>query len=221
MDKISALGILICITLYGLMKNILWLININEKREFAIKFFKQLKDYINSGGRDHEAYSYLLNRSNKMQDEMGGQGIVHNYRPPYQNFMFTDYPIILNMIPELRKALEDDILSRNLGSQYAGALQEAMIRYIGTIEDAQEGQKSELKNPIIWLREGVRSITALPVNMLSWLGIISESTAYRINSSFLAKAASGVITVVGLVSSVFTIVLGWKPFVDLLKKFTS
>lgn len=221
MDKFSAIGVLICITLYGLVKNILWLRNINERRDFAIEFFENLKVYINSDGQNHQAYSYLLNRSNKIQKEMGGQGIAHNYRPPYQNFMYTDYPIILNMIPELRKALEDTILSRRLAGQYAGALQESLIRYIGSIEDTLEGQKRELKNPAIWLREGVRSITAFPVNMFSWFGIISESTAYKINSSFLAKAASGVITVIGLVSSVFTVVLGWKPFLDMIKKFTS
>jgi hypothetical protein len=41
---------------------------------------KNLKDYINSGGKDNQAYSYLLNRSNKIQNEMGGQGMVDSIR---------------------------------------------------------------------------------------------------------------------------------------------
>ena len=156
-----------------------------------------------------------------MQNDMGGQGIIHGYRPPYQNFMYKSYPIILNMIPELRQAFEDDILSSRLAGQYSAALQEAMVRHLGNLEDALKGQKAAIKNPIIWLREGVRGITSFPASLLGWLGIISESTAYRFQSSISIKVISGLVTIVGLVSAVFTIILGWNQFLSTINAIFS
>jgi len=150
-----------------------------------------------------------------MQNDMGSQGILSNYRPPYQNFMFKNYPIILNMIPELRAAFDDILLSK-LAGQYSSALQESIVRHIGSIEDFLDRQRGELKNPIIWTREGVRSLAGIPANFLGWIGLISSSTAWRINSSLIFKIFSGALSLIGFVSAIITIALGWDQFLTLI-----
>jgi hypothetical protein len=218
MSNISIFIIICVVGLYGLLKLIIELRKYGIRNEFGVEFLENLKKYWESNGADLEAYGWLIHRSNKMQGEMGGLGVVHNYKPPYQNYMITNYSIILNMIPELRKCLEDDLLSRNLAHQYMSALQESLVRYLGSIEDKQEVITKEIKNPIKWFRDGVRDILALPAYLLGWLGVISETAAKRLVSSLLFSAISGIVALVGFVSAIVTIVIGWDQFLDVVNR---
>lgn len=218
MDKLIVVGLVICIALYGLLR-IYWdTQTISDRHNFALEFLGQLRTYLDSRGRDMKTYSWLISRSNKMQNQMGSQGIMGSYKPPYQNYMIKNYPIILNMLPELRKSIEDDILSRSLADQYANALQEALVRYIGTVEDILEEERREMQNPVIWLREGIRGIISIPMLILSWLGVISETTAFNISSSFFFRILAGLVATVGFVSAIVTIALGWKQFREMITK---
>ncbi|MGO9613602.1 MAG: hypothetical protein ACLPX5_11270 [Dissulfurispiraceae bacterium] len=147
---------------------------------------------------------------------MGPHGIVANYRPPFQNYMIKNYPLVLNVLPELRKALEDALLPDRLAGEYANLLQEALIRYVGTLEDISEKQHREMKNPVIWLREGIRSIISFPILLLSWLGVISETKALTISSSFFLRLLSGFFALIGFVSAIVTIALGWRQFREMI-----
>lgn len=209
---LSILGI----GIYGLIKLIVSLRPCGLRHVFAIEFLENLKTYWESGESNSEAYSWLIHRSNKMQGEMGGFGVVHNYKPPYQNYVITNYDIILNMIPDLRRCLEDDLLSRNLAHQYMNTLQEALVRYIGSIEDERTEIINDIKNPVKWLRSGVRDIVALPAYLLGWLGVISESTANKWVSSLLFSVISGVVALVGFASAVVTTVVGWDQFIKVI-----
>jgi hypothetical protein len=53
---------------------------------------------------------------------------------------------------------------------------------------------------------------AVPAYLLSWLGIISESCVRKLISSVFFKAVSGLIALVGFVSAIVTIVIGWEEF---------
>lgn len=207
---------ILAIGIYGLLKLIASLRPSGLRHVFAIEFLERLKEYWESGGSDSEAYSWLIHRSHKMQGEMGSFGVVHNYKPPYQNYVITNYDIILNMIPDLRRCLEDDLLSRNLAHQYMNALQEAIVRYVGSIEDDRSDIINEIKNPVKWLRNGIRDIVAVPAYLLGWFGIISESTLQRWVSSLIFSVISGVVALAGFASAIVTIVIGWEQFVTVM-----
>ncbi len=212
MDKYFVTLILFFVSLLGGGVLICGLQDILKRQKDAVDFLNNLKNYIRSNGKDLESYSWLLNRSNRMQNQMGSDGVYGYYSPPYKNYRISNYPIILNMLPDLREAFENNFPSVGLISQYSNSLQEAIIRYIGSIEDGIEEQKSKIKNPFIWLREGFRKIIAFPLSILGWLGIITEFTVYKITSNFIFKTVSGIVAFLGFLSAIVTLVLGWKDF---------
>lgn len=204
-----AVALLLSIGAAGLIQMAIELRSLKERKHFSEAFLSKLKEFWESGGSDTRAYGWLLHRSHKMQNEMGASGIIHSYRPPYQNYMYTNYPIILNMIPELRKSLEDEIMSRRLALQYLNALQESLVRYIGQLDDWLESKTKDLINPVKWFREGIRSLVVFPVAFLGWVGLLSQPAVQRWKTGIFSSLLSGVLTIIGLVSGVMTIVLGW------------
>lgn len=190
-------------------------LRIGDRIVFATEFLEQFQKYAASRGQDTEAYGWLVHRSTKMQQHMGDAGVYAYYKPPFANYRVTNYPIILNGIPELRQAYEAGYMS-DVGGQIASALQESFVRYMGQLDDLRESHIREMKNPFVWLREGVRLIIASPVYLLSWMGLVGESTASAFIQSRLFKVVSGLVTLVGLIASVMTIVLGWDQFLKLI-----
>lgn len=202
----------------GLIRLIRGKFRISEEVAFAGEFMHKLKAYVESNGRDNESYGWLTHRSSKMQKQMGHHGFYASYRPPYANFQYSNYPIILNMLPELRKTLEDDVLSRgDLAHQYAVSIQEAIIRYAGVLEDRESDLLRSIQNPVIWFREGVRMILALPLSVLGWLGALSEKSVSALTSSKVFRFISALVGIVGFVSAVMGIVLGWEQFQTMVK----
>jgi hypothetical protein len=186
---------------------------IKDNRDFTDEFLSKLMRYVNSHGSSVEDYDWMIHRSNKMQDKLGHAGIYESYRPPYQNIVFRNYPIILNMLPDLRNALNDRGLSDSeLASQYAHALREALIRHIGEAEDRINYFVDEIMNPLKWFREGVKEVVSIPVYLLSILGILGDSLASRMLSSTLFRVLSGIVALISFLSAVVTISLGWEQF---------
>ena len=65
-------------------------------------------------------------------------------------------------------------------------------------------------NPFICFREGIRFIIGLPALILYWSGIISTRTIGAARASSVFKFISSVITLIGLISSIITILIGWN-----------
>ncbi len=203
---------------FGLVRLIRSRLRISTEIDFASEFLQKINAYIDSNGRDNKAYGWLLHRSTKMQMQMGHLGFYATYRPPYANFHHSNYPIILNMLPELRKALEDDY-SRNgdLANQYALSIQEAIIRYAGVMEDRESEIVKSIRNPVVWFREGIRIIVALPLSILKWLGALTEKSFIALTSSKVFHLIAAVVSVVSFVSAFMGIALGWDQFQVMVK----
>jgi hypothetical protein len=183
--------------------------------DFASEFMERLRSYLESSGKDTEAYGWLIHRSNKMQIQLGPEGVLAAYKPPFANFQYQNYPVVLNLLPELRRALEDNILSgQHYSHQYGMLLQETLIRHGGSLHDRAETLARSLKNPLAWLREGVRAMVALPLSVLAWVGLLSEATVGRITGSKIFRVLSGFAAIIGFVSAVMGIALGWEAFVQ-------
>jgi hypothetical protein len=78
---------------------------LSDRLEFAGEFRNRFVKYCNSEGQDTETYNWLILNCNKMQTQMGKYGVYRAFRPPYENYIINNYPIVLNMIPEVRKRL--------------------------------------------------------------------------------------------------------------------
>ena len=111
---------------------------LEDNEKLAVDFLSRLQDYVQSQGKDGEAYAWLTHRANRVQSTMGAAGISHGYKPPFENFMYREYAIILNMLPELRQSAQyTGIGISNQFDQYAAVLQETLIRHQGILSGGQ------------------------------------------------------------------------------------
>lgn len=213
-DRIIIAAILFGLCVIGFVRVARTRKGLFDRVQLAIDYLEHLKSYVTSHGNDSEAYGWLVHRSTRMQRQLGSAGIYAAYRPPYARVQYTNYPIILNMLPDLRHALNDHSL-QDVAFQYASALQDTLVRHLGTLDDVMEQSDASLRNPIIWLREGVRAVMALPIQILSWLGAISESTVAAVSGGRTFMAISAFSAVIGFVSAVMGIILGWQQFLEM------
>ncbi|MDV2373084.1 hypothetical protein Q5N47_18025 [Vibrio cholerae] len=192
---------------------------LDRKVLFLHEFIEKFREYCNSGGNNNEAYGWLIHRSNKMQNQLGSQGIVSSFKPPYANYCINNYAIILNMLPALNESLRESLL-HGQAEQYARAIDEALIRHWGSLSDREEFLGSRLRNPIYWFQQGIRQVTGVPFYILSLFGILSVGTANSIVGSALFGVLSGLVTLVGFASAVLNLVVGWEDFLAKVQQFS-
>jgi hypothetical protein len=191
------------------------MVAILERKAFLREFMSLFGRYFQSNGQDEALYVELTQRLSRMQRQIGGHGILYMFRPPFANFAYRDFPILLNLLPEYRTSANDWAL-RSQASHYASAIRDCLLRYSGSLEELEADSRSELKNPFIWFREGVRTFLALPFRLLRSLGILSGETESEIRSSKLARIGAGVLALVTLAAGIVQIVTGWDGFLRVL-----
>ena len=191
-----------------------------RQHNFALEYAERLSSYVTSEGRDTGAYAWLTHRSTAMQRQMGSNGIYAAYRPPFANFQYRDYPIVVNMLPDLRNAYADPVLARSLAAQYSNTLIDAIVRHLGTLEDRSSVITASLRNPFSWLREGAGLLVGVPLSLLASLGLISVSAMARWRANWFVRLMGGLVALITLASAVIGIVVGWDPFVAWLRAVT-
>jgi hypothetical protein len=122
------------------------------------------------------------------------------------------------MIPDLDRIIKETIL-QDQARQYVKTIHESLLRHLGVTEELLEEKYKEIKNPIIWLREGTRFVLSFPIRVLEWFGIFSEGIAYRLYSNLVVTKISGVIAFIGLFSGILTIVVGWEEFSNISSEY--
>lgn len=181
----------------------------NKFVEFADKYFQTYDRYSRSGDFDGELYVWLTINVSKIQNYVGSFGVM-SYRPAFQNYMINNYQIIINTIPKFREG--------QVENSDVGAVDDCLLRYIGYLEEYSKDTLKNLRNPIVWFREGFREILSVPIFILSWFGIISNRTVNSIKDSLFYKVISGLIALVTLVSGLVTIVIGHENTLSILQK---
>ncbi len=192
--------------------------------DFVEEFRSKFIDYCNSRGEDREAYTWVTLNSPKMQRNMGSYGVYEAYQPPAANYMVKNYQIITNMIPEVRRHI--DLNNESLGTMFASsidgfikAIDEALLRYIGVLNEQEDDAKRKLTNPFLWIRTGVEEVLSLPILLFAWFGLIGFSTVRRLQNNFFFQIFSVITTMAGLIAAIMTIVMGWDDFILVMKSF--
>lgn len=180
---------------------------------FAAEYREQFHTFVDQD--NSYAYAWLTLNANRMQAQMGSQGLM-TFKPPFANHMVRNYPVVLNVLPEIRKCLADQLLSRNLLSEYASLFDEALMRYQGSLREQHQQAISLTKNPVVWLASGIRSVLAVPLWFLASAGVLPRSFASRIVGSSIFRLLSGLAATVGFISAIVGLVTGWEQFAVIL-----
>lgn len=164
----------------------------------------------NMGKEEASLHDKLLLQADKAQRLLYDSGIP-DYRPPSAGYMIKNYQILINVVPKLRNP-------SGFTEEFEW-INKLLIMQIGRNEELQESIKKEMFNPIILLREGIQFFTTLPISLLYWTGLIQYSTLYKLSNNVFVKFINFLIMILGLISAIFTIVLGWDEFKIFLSKF--
>jgi len=211
---IVLIGIIVLITVEIIFK-IIELYQLNERKAFLLEFGDKFNKYCESRGLNNEVYIWLINRSHKMQRELGVFGLI-DYQAPFSNRMVNNYQIILNALPEVRQEYQ-----MGLGHDHAHLVSETLIRFDGWIEDVKESQRKKLVNPIVLFRDSIRRIIVFPIWLLKELGVFSIRVADMLTGNYLFTLISSLITLLGLVSAIITIVSGWDTLIKIINTVIS
>lgn len=195
-------------------------LGLGRRHDFAVEYFDKLDDYIDKRGEDAETYAWLIKRSNRMQNQLSSETHTAVRRKSAGPSQYREAPVIMNLLPEIRSTLHEGTLARGgIAVRYGSSLLQELLRHIGAVEDARKEQLVCLRNPFVWLREGVRFIVELPVYFLSWLGIMSEEKVRKLVRGAVVRAFAAFVTAVGLIGAIAVVSLGWPHLRGLFQEF--
>ncbi|PNQ84112.1 hypothetical protein C1T20_19295 [Paenibacillus polymyxa] len=214
--------IIFCI---GLVRSTFNYFHVLKKKNFSIDFLNNFREFgsqlVHQELFDSEKYQWLMMNSSKMQTMMGSYGVA-SYKPPFANYMYNNYQLVVNGIREIKDNFQRAAGSYGLSFEKRWVIEsismvdDALLTYVGAISDALDEVKKDSKNPLIWLREGVRFIVTSPISLMYWSGLIKYRTYNVISNNFFVKLLSFLIGIIGFVSSIVTIVTGYTPFKSLI-----
>lgn len=208
MDRFIPIAVIVTILVLGFISVKRKQYNLLQKLSFANTFLEKLdvlwRDRQNRG----EIYTWLVLNSEKMQSQTGRAGISAQYRPPYANYMISNYYIIINTIHELRSWLDD-----SLGIKYTEMIQNTILRHNGVLMNELEQLETQLRNPLVWFRNGVRFILSLPFYLLREFGLLGSGTSAHILASRSFNFLASIVALIGFISAIVGLVIGWDDFI--------
>lgn len=195
----------------------------NKRCDFTEEFNNMFFDFVNKTFStyriDSNKYSAVIMEVDKIQQELGMDGVLNSFYDPLHGMKGRNYELFMNIMPEIRTAVSnrDNMIMMERIDQLMGLCEDALKRHIGNLERAIENEKKGLFNPITCLGEGIRWLVGLPVDILCWAGLYSVARSQKIKVSTIFKIISNIIVVIGLISSIVTIALGWDEFLIMLQ----
>ena len=130
--------------------------------------------------------------------------------------MLNNYPLILNLLPELHTAARDPILAGHLAGQYARMIKDALLRHDGELMEGQAKLAEYERNPLNWFAVGVQTLVGAPLRVLRAFGLLSKERADRARDSLALRAVAAVVGIVTFLASIVTIITGWDATVRFL-----
>lgn len=217
MDKIIPVFILIGIIIFGFVTKLIELNDIIKRTNFTNDYHNKFIELINGitskNFFDQQLYYELTLDVKSMQYELGSDGIAH-ITDNLKGFSSSNYQLLINFLPELRNVLreQDNTIMMYRYNQSAQDCDDMFIRHLGTLNEQEKSIRKNLLNPFSCFADGVKFIVSLPILILHWLGIISGITARKIRHNWFIELLNIILTLVGFISSLMSIIMGWNDF---------
>ncbi len=180
---------------------------------FSEEFLNNLNNYFQCKGNDNISYDWLLQNSGRIQKKLGLIGIAAHYKPPFANYTYSNYQIIINTLPSLRQSIHS---SNHLAYDYYMMIWDTIQRFIGEIKEEIEVIEPKFKNPVNLFFNGVSYLLSLPFRILQWVGLISSSVISTIEKTSIFKLLALLVSLIGLIASIIEIIDGWDRILQIL-----
>ncbi len=221
MSRQGAIILLFLVILIGLIDIVIRLYKLNKKSDLAFEYGNKLVDFLNKNNEyifSNELFSYLNRNSVEMQSIMGELGILDTLIDPMRGVQYRNYQLIINGINDL-------LMYSNAGLHSSVKESGLMIyssieKYIGYTNVEKKELIGYLKNPFVWLREGIRLIIEFPIFFLYWTGLIQYSRYLKLKDNILFRLIKFLLGTLGFISTIMGIVTGYEPFINIIKSFS-
>lgn len=201
----QVIGIVLALILIGFIKNVMRLLRLNKNVDFlgqyTENYVKYCNNYLGKGihsEEENKLYIRLLIDAPKAQTLLTVAGYIN-------------YISLINTVQLLRNP-------PSFGRNDFEMLYNTLVMQVSRINELGVDTRKETLNPIILLREGVQFFVTLPISLLYWTGIIQYATQNKWSNNIVVKFINFLIIIIGFVSAIVTIVLGWEQFKDYLEK---
>lgn len=223
MDKLLPATFLFIIVIIGFVYKEVELAHNNERlnftRDYRNKFITYVNSIVSNHTFDQKLYYELTSDVNKMQYELGADGVYAHLTDNLKGYSVKNYQLLINFLPETRNILNDidNIIMQNRYMQSIQSCDDMFIRHIGTLNQLDEQIRKNLYNPFSNFAQGIRFFVFLPWLILNWFGFISIETKRKITGNFIIKLLNFLVTIVGFASNIIAIFVGWEPFLLIIK----
>ena len=210
--------------LVGFFDKYLELKKISKRLSFAFdyrdKFIQLINDFTSTNKITSELYIELTEKVAKMQSDLGAFGLV-SVIDKLREVKMDNQQFLVNFLPEIREMANwsGNTIMQQRFMQSANTCDDILLRYIGDLKEQTASKRKNLFNPFSCLAQGVMWIVWLPANILLMCGFIPLRIAFRIKNSIIVKFITILITIIGLLSSIVTVVIGWDQFLLILKSW--
>lgn len=217
-------GVIIVLALIlaiGLWRVVSRYMSARDQEKMATGFRERFHAFADSDGQDTAAYERLSFLSERMSAAMGRHALV-DVKPAFTTLTAKTFATVLHFIPEFRMHFAD-VRQGGFGLGNDGAnwiyhsIDDALIRYLGALDQEVSSAKKKLYNPISWFREGIERILALPIYILGWFGLVESDTPANAERNGLFQAVAGLATLVVAVTIVATLVFGQQKTADVYR----
>jgi len=214
MEKLCTIGLLITICLIGLVKILHDKKKCVEINNFTIEYLTAFSEYFQSHGQNIDRYQYVLMNSNKMQYMLGRQGFAA-MKPPFANYMYNNYAIIVNGLTDLQSYFSSPYSDDN-ARQMGQYIFEVLTRKLGDCEQEDEELIKQLKNPISYFSKGIQVVVGIPIYILSMFNILGNANREGAIKSGFFKLISGLVALISFSSALFSLIFGWDQISNLI-----
>lgn len=201
---------------------------LNNRKSFTIeyqnKFINLVNWIIEKGEINQDLYNECIHDVNKIQAELGYDGVLSEFIDPIQGIQGKNYQLFVNLMPEVRRMLFmwGNSIAEERFNQMIGLCDDSLRKHVGNIDNSIDAINNNLFNPFSCFGESIRWLITLPVDILYWCGLLGDRASDTIKKNRFTKFISNIIVFIGLIGSVVTIILGWDELVaifrDIMKK---
>ena len=226
LDRVLPILAFVFLIVLGFIKQLYENYKIQESINYTIRYNNEFIELCNgilkNGNLNQEKYNFCMKNIDTMQIELGVAGVMGEIIDPLKGIKMSNYPILLNTLPEIKnysfsELRENSIMTERI-MQSITMCTDAFTRHLGMLDRQKENSKKGMRNPIMCFAEGIKMIISFPLYLLLWCGIISDEKVKVTLTSLGYRIITKVVSLIGIVSSIMTIALGWKEFGDLIEK---
>ena len=220
MEKVIALLLIILLIIIGLIKQIIFLIKLKKRLNFTTSYrnkFISLVNKLDSTKKiDNDIYYDLTESVNKMQQELGEDGILSYFADNLTGIQTRNYQYLINFLPSLRKIDFGNSIILDRYNDSVFCCDDMFVRHIGTIKNSISDVKKTFFNPFLCFSFGVKFIITLPISIMKWFGFISEKNYTKILQSGITAIVNMMMTILSFAGSIISVTIGWKDFIKIL-----